>query len=310
MYKLIKPLYIHVQTPMHAGTGSELGVVDLPIQRERHTGYPKIEGSTLKGALRAAFRNGYAENNITKQILNLVFGPDSDDDAPDGETHAGALGLTDARILLFPVKSIRGIFAWVTCPAVLRKLQSAFDSLEPTQKLEWDVPPPSTVPKSNSLKVTADGDGQQKIILEEYTFTVSTHPETEKLVQWLQSKVLDDEKIMASLVVLEDDEFRDFVEMSTEVITRTKIDPQTGTVKQGALFTAEYLPTETILYTLTMAGPFLNGSEGDKKILDMYSGDSEEEKVMSYFTKEMEKRATFQIGGDATIGKGIVTIKI
>ncbi|MBK9462153.1 MAG: hypothetical protein IPN94_22720 [Sphingobacteriales bacterium] len=32
--------------------------------------------------------------------------------------------------------------------------------------------------------------------------------------------------------------------MSTEVITRTKIDNETGTVEDGALFTEEYLPTE------------------------------------------------------------------
>ena len=42
----------------------------------------------------------------------------------DGEAgkHAGALSLTDARILAFPVRSLKGVFAWVTCPAVLGRL--------------------------------------------------------------------------------------------------------------------------------------------------------------------------------------------
>ena len=30
-------LFIHAQTSLHPGTGTALGTVDLPIQRERHT---------------------------------------------------------------------------------------------------------------------------------------------------------------------------------------------------------------------------------------------------------------------------------
>ncbi|WP_353563327.1 RAMP superfamily CRISPR-associated protein, partial [Longimonas sp.] len=57
MFSTAHPVYLHVRTPMHAGTGAELGIVDLPIQRERATGYPKVEGSSLKGAIREAFRH-------------------------------------------------------------------------------------------------------------------------------------------------------------------------------------------------------------------------------------------------------------
>jgi CRISPR-associated protein Cmr4 len=35
-------LYLYVETPLHAGTGSGLSSVDLPIQRERTTQYPMI----------------------------------------------------------------------------------------------------------------------------------------------------------------------------------------------------------------------------------------------------------------------------
>ena len=52
MFRLAKPFFIRTITPLHAGTGQDLGIVDLPIQRERHTSYPKIEGSGLKGAIR------------------------------------------------------------------------------------------------------------------------------------------------------------------------------------------------------------------------------------------------------------------
>ena len=38
-------------TPCHAGSGSSMGIVDLPIQRERHTNWPVIQSSGVKGAL-------------------------------------------------------------------------------------------------------------------------------------------------------------------------------------------------------------------------------------------------------------------
>src|SRR5438309_535349 len=50
-------LFLHAQTGLHPGSGTALGTVDLPIQRERHTQWPVIPGSTLKGILRDACRD-------------------------------------------------------------------------------------------------------------------------------------------------------------------------------------------------------------------------------------------------------------
>ena len=55
MYKIARPLFFRCITPMHVGCGSDLGIVDLPIQREKHTGYPKIESSGIKGCIREDF---------------------------------------------------------------------------------------------------------------------------------------------------------------------------------------------------------------------------------------------------------------
>ncbi len=35
-------LYLYTETPLHAGAGSGLSSIDLPIQRERTTQYPMI----------------------------------------------------------------------------------------------------------------------------------------------------------------------------------------------------------------------------------------------------------------------------
>ena len=45
-------LFTHALSPLHAGTGQGIGVIDLPIAREKATGIPYLPGSSLKGTLR------------------------------------------------------------------------------------------------------------------------------------------------------------------------------------------------------------------------------------------------------------------
>ena len=112
------------------------------------------------------------------------------------------------------------------------------------------------------------------------------------------------DEVTDRLVILNDDDFKDFINLSTEVITRTKIDPTTGIVVQGALFTEEYLPAETVMYSLALTSPVFNKNKSE-----FISDDTmkEEEKIMQYFENEIPN--VIQIGGNATIGKGIVKIQ-
>ena len=169
MFKQAKPLFLIVETPLHAGSGSDLGIVDLPIQREKHTDYPKIEASGLKGSIREIFDAQAKESKIKESEIELVFGPEQ------GDLHAGALGFTDARLLLFPVKSVKGVFAWVTCPAVLECFKQDLSICQPNidfvdkPPCADTVPSKDTVPNSSGLIVKAEGK-TKKIVLEEYTF--------------------------------------------------------------------------------------------------------------------------------------------
>ena len=43
-------------SPIHAGSGASTAAVDLPIQRERHTNWPHIQASGVKGAMRDHYR--------------------------------------------------------------------------------------------------------------------------------------------------------------------------------------------------------------------------------------------------------------
>ena len=286
MYKFIKPFFIKVITPLHAGSGQDLGIVDLPIQRERHTGFPKIEASGLKGSIREIFEEKVSD----KKAISLLFGPENSDEA-----HAGALGFTDARILLFPVKSAKGVFAWTTCPKVLERFKQDMELAgeKPTYTIP-QVEDSECLVAENSKLVINDA-----VILEEYAFKVGASKIDKNLAEKLSNFTGIDR---GKIIILSDDDFEDFVNLSTEVITRTRIDNETGTVKGGALFTEEYLPSETIMYSLALANAIFNKDKG------IFNKDDkpEEKQVLDFWRKNMP--TVMQIGGNATIGKGIVEI--
>ncbi len=327
MYKLAKPLFLICETPMHAGSGDDLGVVDLPIQRERHTSFPKIEASSLKGALREAFEHLYNSKNADFKVLNSepvnihkAFGFDDgslsnsqkeelkkhfkDDKGNFATEFAGALGFSDARLLLFPVKSMKGVFAWVTCKKVLLQFERDMKLTDASFAIENLVNLEHTKHYNNSVALKI-GDN---VVLEEYAFKVKTHDlkvGEASLGDYFAITFFDkaemsfwQNKIKTDIVILADDDFKDFVNLSTEVITRTKINNETGTVQNGALFTEEFLPAESVMYSLVLASNVFGKKPSD----DFKTA----EQVLDFFNKIPE---VVQIGGNATLGKGITRTK-
>src|SRR5712692_8408987 len=104
--------FVHALSPLHAGTGQGAGIIDLPIAREKATGLPFLPGSSLKGPLRARCKPEYARQ---------VFGPEAADMQTENN-HASSAQFSDQRLLLLPIRSLAGTFAWVTSPYVLRRL--------------------------------------------------------------------------------------------------------------------------------------------------------------------------------------------
>jgi CRISPR-associated protein Cmr4 len=325
MYKNAKPLFLICETPLHVGSGSDLGIVDLPIQRERHTNFPKIESSSLKGALREAFESAFNSKTFNKPDdndvkIHRVFGFDdgslSEAQKTQLKTHfknsknedqtqfSGALALTDARLLLFPVKSLYGVFAWITCPRVIKKF---IEDLGLTD-LQFTLSEVSSAMVANGSTLFGNG---QKMQLEEFVFSkvnpVNTDNEVNKLGKWLSEKVFTEmgnywkEKIKTDIVVLDDNDFRDFVTLSTEVITRTKINNATGTVQDGALFSEEYLPAESVLYSLAMFADEFSAKETKMNAAN----------TQQFFVDGLKANNNIvQVGGNATLGKGIVKTKL
>jgi CRISPR-associated protein Cmr4 len=290
MFEATTMLYVYVETPLHAGSGRALGNVDLPIQRERATGYPIVQASGLKGRLRA-------EGKAKKMShFEAIFGPETD----NADKHAGALSPGDAKILLFPVRSLAGVFAWTTSVEVLNRFlrDAKMVGLEPN----WSVP---ETPKDEALisgNVLKAGD---KVVLEEFTFTPKVDQTVHGIGQWLAKNALPQadeydywrQELPKRLVILPNNDFRDFVTFSTEVVTRIKLDPETKTVQEKALWTEEYLPTDTLLYAPLMATPArkpgadLNGQQVLKAVENL-------------------NLTRMQLGGNETVGRGSVYLRL
>lgn len=340
MYKEKATLFLVCETSLHAGSGDDVGIVDLPIQREKHTQFPKIEASSLKGALREAFENnanskaqnfkdwydadvmvhrlfGFDEGSIKKSKLQSLqnhfkYKPEGgkEDERKEGHDRSGCIAFTDARLLLFPIKSMKGVFVWATCPQVLNKL--AADLAMKGVTLEH-------LERAKALPI---GDGQvgvastaplvsEVVILEEYAYGAIESSDIRAFAKELSEIIFSTPELsywkdllQRNLVILSDNDFRDFTQMSTEVITRTKIDNETGTVDKdnGALFTEEYLPNDAVLYASIFASDEYGKQDENKR---MNAKD-----VMNHIVRNIKEIPYFQLGANATIGKGILRTAI
>lgn len=315
MFTKAKPFLLYAVSSVHAGSGSEVGLVDLPIQREQHTGFPKIESSSLKGAIRAACSLQARDNEEAKRRLRLIFGSDPSETEGDGsrELQAGAISLADARLLLFPVKSMRGVFAWITCPYVLKRWKYELELFGNGSYEEFPVPDVNTVAPDSKLLIPLDNQQDKStIVLGEYTIDVTPTEETSRLGQALERLLfLRDMELEKRLVILDDDTFRDFVTLSTEVNARIRIESEKGTVVNKALWYEENLPPESVLYSFLFAGHVRVKSE-DSTQNDNDSTPNEknafrtDEDVMNYLMNDDHFPAVFQLGGNSTIGRGIL----
>lgn len=304
-------LFLYVDTPLHAGSGRGLGAVDLPLQRERVTGYPMVQSTGLKGRLRAAYREKLEQdgNKSAEEIDRLVtnlFGKAGE----VGESFAGSIAPGDARLLLFPVRSLAGVFAWTTS---IHALENFRRSAELAKELPLgDFP----LPEMKDLKVGADDawvsntigtelKAGKSVVLEEFSFTPQPTDFVDKIGVWLAKNAMPEnytywqEALPKKLCILNEDAFRDFCQYSTEVQTHVQLDPITKTVKEGP-WTEESLPMDTLLYAPIMAsGARYNHDDknGEEVSQDMLK------RIIDLDLKYL------QLGGDETTGQGWVSVR-
>lgn len=279
-----KLLFTYALTPLHAGTGRGVGVIDLPIAREVATGIPYLPGSSLKGVL----RDKSGENATT----NYVFGP-STKNIEESNLAAGAAQFTDQRLLLLPVRSLKGTFAWVTCPFILHRLRRECVAIGESEALP--IVPEQPV-QETALKPT----GQQtlttsgKIVLEDLDLTPNDEVNVSTWATWLGKKLFPNETewqtmLTEKLVVVHDDIFSYLLQTATEVVARIRIDDDSKTVVKGGLWYEENLPAESVLWGLVAAQQVGEGKLPTDVLADV---------------KKLTD-GVVQLGGNATVGRGL-----
>ena len=279
-------VYLYLESGLHIGTGEEGPFPDLPIRREADNGRPFVPARSLRGSLRSHARALRGDGEVAP-----IFGPPGEEQQPDTP-----LMLSDGHLLLLPVRSLRGLFAWATSPDVLARHRqelaacgldvSAVPAVPPVEDGAAAVVPGSPLATS-----------KQTIVLEEFSFTAAPQEEVAALAGWLADYALPlgpqyefwRKRLRQSLVVVPEPAFRYFAEYRTEVLPRVRIDPATGTAAEGHSWTTEYLPAEALIYAL--AGSRQRGP-----------GDA------TAWLKGLRLEC-LQLGGDRTLGKGIVRLR-
>lgn len=317
MFLATNHLYIYVESSLHAGAGAGVGAIDLPIQRERATGYPIVQAPGIKGALRSEVIDAATK---TAEI-SAVFGPDT----AGGNLHAGALSPGDARLLLLPVRSLKGIFAWTTSMHVLRRWERELIAAGVAQAQLPPLPaaaPPVPANANSPLNCYVAGNGLllpgNKIVLEEFTYQKDGTTAIDDLAQWLAANAFPAgnaydwwrKELPEKLVILPDDDFRDFSQQATEIMTRVKLVPDTKTVQPGALWNEEHLPAETLLYAPVRATKFRAEQAALPQAWQgVNPAAAQAQQVLNWAKDAAHIPHRLQLGGDETTGRGMVGLR-
>ncbi|GHT89553.1 type III-B CRISPR module RAMP protein Cmr4 [Betaproteobacteria bacterium] len=299
MFEKHAALFLYTVSPVHMGAGQAVGVIDNPIQRERHTNYPSFAGSGIKGAVRHSFE---ALFNGANASIDQLFGPD----AESSSLHAGAVSFGDAQLIALPIRSLRGGYVYAASPQSLQRAGRLLKLMG--LKAEWPSLP--EVKEGQCLIVNPDLLSGEKLHLEAFEYTaipLAQAAPLKNLAENLSQRALPSgdayqffrAKLENDLVLLSDTDFAYFAENAMLVETHVRIDPNTGTAKDGGLFYTENLPPESLLVAPILASKTRTGKEGGL----------EAEAVMSQLRGALDGKL-LQIGGDATTGRGLVVAKV
>lgn len=283
-----KLLLLQARSPIHCGTGQAISGIDLPIAREKATGIPLVPGSSLKGVLRARGADG----NPTHKA---VFGPPTE----TASEHAGGVQFGDAGLIFLPVRSVRGTFAWVTSRFLLRRL--ARDVAEAGLGA-LNLPPE---PASETGALVTQGSrllANNKVVFEDLDFDGTPDPLlgtlAQKVAQWLygpdNTAEPDRTFFQQRVCLLHDDVMSLLMQSAMEITARNSLDPNTKTVKKGALWTEEALPTESVLSGLLLATPVAQQQPAA---------------LFAHVTSLLQGGAV-QVGGNATVGRGLCRVRM
>lgn len=266
---------IFTRTPLHIGAGSSVGAIDQPIIRERHTGFPTIPGSAVKGVIADLFLNEKRE--LSEEGLSILGS------AKGNVGQSGTVSFGEGKLLAFPVRSAKGCFAWVTSPmTVCRWLRDSGVTCELPEVKD------NAVYAAEALMLS-----DNKVLLEGYLLNADKMPAG--LVEALL-KACDDpmwqELLPEHLLLASDELLSHFCTASCEIAQHVCIDDETGTAKDGALFNQENVPAETLFYAPLSELRTINKGQSPLDVL------------------QAKLPPVLQFGADATTGLGFCTVSM
>lgn len=289
---ITKLISLQAITFLHPGTGQNTGVVDLPIQREVHTDFPMYASSGFKGSLRDKAEQLWGKND---EKVTLTFGASTEEnqDAPV----AGAMAITDARILAFPVRSLQQVFTWVICPMIIRRLIR--DAKLIGQSIT-ELPDLNSSPTNETAWKTSESKLSSPLVLEEMAYQCEVKSDVNKIAKFISSMLNDDSGFDESrLIILSDEDFKYHVKYGTQVSARIKLNEHKTTGDGGNLWYEETLPPETILYAFALCHKPRQDSDTLRHPQDIVN-----------CLQELSSDSYLQIGGNETVGQGWCSLKL
>jgi CRISPR-associated protein Cmr4 len=230
----INKIFARALDPIHIGAGGyRLGRVDNTIVRDPATDVPKIPGTSLAGVIKEFYTLYLAEKDgsdqkpyeekrkCAEESVRQIFGD---------VNNKGKLRFYDGQIIFFPVSSIQGT-VWITTKELCKY---------------WFGEKAAVLQKVDD-KTTGDK-----------AYVIKKSNSTGELLNlgWLLLEVEDvsndlklDDKVdgwVSQIVIVSEKLFSHIVNDNLEVRTSVRIDPETGTAAQRALFTYEAIPRGSV----------------------------------------------------------------
>ena len=268
---------------LHVGNGeANFSVLDKQVQRDPVTGFPQINASSLKGALREYIAyTDYAEqaangNNSTEHsesLCDIIFG--SDPTATDGgskKPKQGYMRFYDARLLSLPVRTNKKPFMRATSKDALKAYRAYCEDFGIACDLDIDA-------------LEIGHTMEEAVIAEEWEYSRSNN------LAGLENLIGED------VVLMQDDHFR---ELAKELPFVARNYLENGISKN--LWYEEIVPRESQFYfvveepsksTLAYEARKNQSKESDKKVPQSFET----------FKKALQDTTLF-IGANTTVGYG------
>jgi len=292
-------------TNIHPGIGRFEGVVDMPVQRD-HLGYPVIYASSLKGSLKSALFNAVS-NESDKGEVKLLLGPEPDEE----EKFASALAILDAHLLLFPVRSLEGVYALATSPSLLSKLKNLIELLNKMDKKLFNI-----IDSLIKIPITKEecliSEASTDLIIEKLGYILINEEIKLKPKKDDNVKKLECELNYNRIIVLNDNTAMGALERSLVKVTRVRLERSTKVVERGGLWSEEYIPHGSIFFTALLYSQKLWQAKSKQisgsSTTQSSSSSDPETKFKDFLTNKL--RNYLIIGGKESVGRGIVKLNI